>query len=192
MRSRTARFEFLEGFAPELAQSLRTAGFVEELRTPLMVCAPAGLRSPAAVPGLVIEMLTEESRIEDVQDSLTIPRRAFGSGNEEPASPEDAEDARVRFKASRRLLGRLHGEPVAVATAVAPFGGLSEIAGVAVLTEVRSRGIGAAMTAAATEASFAAGAELAFLTPGDTGAMRIYERAGFQPHETMIFAVDPE
>ena len=185
-RARTPRFEFVEGVAPELSASLRAAGFLEELRTPLMTCAPRELLAARGVTGLRIEVITEAAPIELVQNSMTIARRAFGSGSEEPASREEAEDTRRRFAESRTLVGRLDGEPIAVATAVATHDGLSEVAGVAVLAEFRRRGIGSAMTAAAAGAAFAAGAELAFLTPGDEGAERIYERAGFRRRETML------
>ena len=191
-RSRVPRFEYVEGFAPELATSLRSAGFELELRAPLMACTAGGLRRPATVSGLRFVTIDEATPLELVQDSITIARRAFGSGNEEPAKPADAEDTRRRLASGRRLVGIVDGEPVGVATAVAPLDGLSEVAGVAVLTEFRGRGIGAALTSAAAEAAFAAGAEHAVLAPGDEAAMRLYERIGFEPVETTLHYVDPD
>jgi hypothetical protein len=46
------------------------------------------------------------------------------------------------------------------------------------------------MTAAATRAAFAVGAELAVLSPGDEGAMRLYEHIGYAPVEAMLHYVD--
>jgi GNAT superfamily N-acetyltransferase len=190
-RERVPRFEYVEGFAPELALALERAGFELELRAPLMTCRPPGLRHGDDVPGLEIRAIDESSPLELIRDSITIARRAFGSDSEKAATPAEAKDHRRRFGASRTtLVGLLDGEPVAVATAVAQVDGLSEVAGVGVLERARRRGIGAAMTAAATAAAFAGGAELAVLAPGDEGAMRIYERAGFEPVETMLHYVD--
>jgi ribosomal protein S18 acetylase RimI-like enzyme len=189
-RSRIPRFEYVEGFAPELAASLLAAGFELELEAPLMGCTPDQLRRPPDVPGLRVEPLGECSPLELVQDSITVARRAFGSGNEEPATPEEGEQARRRLASDRRLVGLLDGERAAVATALAPLGGVAEVAGVGVLTEFRSRGIGASLTAAAAETAFAAGAELAVLSPGDEGAMRLYRRIGFEPLETMLHYVE--
>jgi ribosomal protein S18 acetylase RimI-like enzyme len=189
-RSRVPRLEYVEGFAPELAAALRAADFEVELEAPLMGCTPEGFRRPPDVPGLRLERLDESSAVDRVQDSITIARRAFGSGNEEPAAPEEAERARRRLATDRRLIGVLEGEPVAVATALAPLEGIAEVAGVGVLTEFRGRGIGAALTRAAAETAFAAGAEVAVLSPGDEGAMRLYRRIGFEPLEMMLHYVD--
>jgi ribosomal protein S18 acetylase RimI-like enzyme len=191
-RSRVPRLEYVEGFAPELAAALRAAGFELELQAPLMGCTPDGFRPPPEVPGLRLDRLDGSSPLDRVQDSITIARRAFGSGNEEPAAPEEAEHARRRLATDRRLIGVLDGEPVAVATALAPLEGLAEVAGVGVLTEFRGRGIGAALTAAAAETAFAAGAEVALLSPGDEGAMRLYRRIGFEPLETMVHYIDSD
>jgi ribosomal protein S18 acetylase RimI-like enzyme len=189
-RSRVPRLEYVEGFAPELAAALRAADFELELEAPLMGCTREGFRRPPDVPGLSIERLNESSAVDRVQDSITIARRAFGAGNEEPAAPGEAEQARRRLATDRRLISVLEGEPVAVATALAPLEGIAEVAGVGVLTEFRGRGIGAALTAAAAETAFAAGAEVAVLSPGDEGAMRLYRRIGFEPLETMLHYVD--
>src|SRR5262249_45030111 len=85
-RSRVPRFEYVEGFAPEFASSLRAAGFALELRAPLMACTPGRLRRPAGVAGLRIDAIDETSPLGLVQDSITITRRAFGSGDEQPAT----------------------------------------------------------------------------------------------------------
>ena len=70
--------------------------------------------------------------------------------------------------------------------------GVSEIVGVGVLAQHRRRGIAGALTAAATEQAFAAGADLAFLTPGDEGAARVYARAGFVPSVRCVHVSRPD
>jgi hypothetical protein len=43
------------------------------------------------------------------------------------------------------------------------------------------------MTSEVTQLAFAAGAEVAYLTPGDDGAFRVYERVGYRVAQTMLF-----
>jgi predicted GNAT family acetyltransferase len=50
----------------------------------------------------------------------------------------------------------------------------------------RRRGLAAAITARLTRDAFAAGVTTAFLTPGDDGAHRVYERAGFVDTTVML------
>jgi ribosomal protein S18 acetylase RimI-like enzyme len=184
-RERTPRFEYVEAFAPELAPSLEDCGFRLELRTPLMVCDRRSATAAPAVPGLRIERLRSDSPLDEVRTLITTGRRAFGVG--EPASDEDAEEDRGRLDRDISILGYLDGEPAAVAHAMAPLDSLSEVGGIGTLTEFRARGIAAAMTSAISSLAFEAGAELVYLTPGDEGAFRVYERAGYRVAETMLF-----
>jgi ribosomal protein S18 acetylase RimI-like enzyme len=186
-RGRIPRLEFVEAFAPDQAASLEAIGFALELRTPIMVCDRAGARAAPDVPGLRITRLRPDTPLDEVQTLITVGRRAFGAGNEEPASEEDAEEDRSRLDRDISILGYLDGEPAAVAQAMEPLGGLAEIGGIGTLAEFRTRGIASAMTAEVTRLAFEAGAELAYLTPGDEGAFRVYERAGYRTAEWMRF-----
>lgn len=188
-RDRVPRFELVEGFAPALPRELERAGFRLDLRSPVMTCTPDALVEPAAVPGLELRLLTRDDSIDLWQDALTVPRRAFGTGMEEPASEEDAIFARGQGERVT-VAALLGGEVVGHAVAMAPRLGLAEVAGIAVAPEFRALGIGARVTWKATAEAFAAGAAEAFLTPGDDGAKRIYERAGYRGGETMLFYVD--
>jgi predicted GNAT family acetyltransferase len=69
---------------------------------------------------------------------------------------------------------------------------VSEVAGVATAEEWRRRGLAGATTAAAARAAVAAGARLCVISPGDEGAQRVYERAGFATVATMLHWVEPE
>jgi hypothetical protein len=56
----------------------------------------------------------------------------------------------------------------------------------------RRRGLGAIATAYATQQAFEiGGANLAWLTPGDDGADRIYRRLGYTPKATAVHLGDP-
>jgi ribosomal protein S18 acetylase RimI-like enzyme len=185
-RGRLPRFEYVEGFAPDLAASLERAGFELELRAPLMTC-PASAVEPLTLPGLEIVAAAD-----DLRAYLTVGRRAFGAGDEPEATDEEVEARRAQRDVSTALLGLLDGKPVSVAAATPPRDGLSEVAGVGVLEPARRRGIGGAMTAAAARDAAAKGAELVFLAPGSDGARSVYERIGFRPAEISLYYADRE
>jgi ribosomal protein S18 acetylase RimI-like enzyme len=186
-RDRLPRFEYVAGFAPALAASLEAAGFEVELNAPLMTSPAGELVDPPAVPGLVLVPAADDPRA-----AITVGNRAFGS----PDAPE-ATEAEVDGWLGRRsaalgvsLLGLLDGEPVAIASATPPLDGLSEVTGIGVLEHARTRGIGAAMTAAAARGAAALGAELLFLSPGSDGAQSVYTRIGFRPAERSLYYID--
>ena len=104
---------------------------------------------------------------------------------------DDAEvraPARVAGEGALALLARdtATGAVVGGGVATVPADGVTEIAGIGVLDSHRRRGIAGAITSALTAAAIAAGVELAWLTPGDDGAHRVYARAGFQDKTTML------
>jgi predicted GNAT family acetyltransferase len=75
--------------------------------------------------------------------------------------------------------------------ATVPSRGVTEIAGIGVLASHRRRGIATAITARLTADAFAAGVTTAFLTPGDHGAQRVYQRAGFADATVMLHISRP-
>lgn len=70
-RHRRPRFEFIEGFAPELAFALEAQGFVQESRTHLMICTREMFRPAPDVPGLSTTKLSPDSTLSDVTDVIT-------------------------------------------------------------------------------------------------------------------------
>ena len=58
------------------------------------------------------------------------------------------------------------------------------------MAEYRRRGIAGMLTAVMTQAAFAAGVRVAFLSAADERAGRVYERVGFQPFATALAYCD--
>jgi GNAT superfamily N-acetyltransferase len=185
-RQRQPRFEFIEAFAPTLAAELEQAGFVLEGRQPLMVCTPATFAPPPRVAGLTITQIAGESPLPDALDFLNTQRQGFNPDDPAAASAEEAQRLLQATDDLISFLGRLDGQPAGVATYTLPHAGVTEIAGVATMPPLRRRGIAGALTAAAVQAAFAHGAELACLSAGDAAAGRVYQQVGFQPYATML------
>jgi ribosomal protein S18 acetylase RimI-like enzyme len=163
------RLEFVGECAPGLEAALTGAGFALEGHFPVMTLPPDELREVPAPDGVVI---ARALRATDARALLEVAAEAFG---EEP--PTEAEVAAYQ---GRGLLARADGVAAGAASRSDIAEGVSELAGIGVRARFRRRGIATALTAAVAADAFAAGAELCFLTPGDDGAERVYERAGFR------------
>jgi ribosomal protein S18 acetylase RimI-like enzyme len=165
----TPRLEFVGECAPGLEAALAEAGFELEGRYPVMTLLLVELREVPAPEGVVIARATGPV---DARAVLEVGAEAFGT---EP--PTEAEVAAYQ---GRGMLARADGVPAGAASRTDIAEGVSELAGIGVRERFRRRGIAAALTAAVAADAFAAGAELCFLTPGDDGAERVYQRAGFR------------
>ena len=178
-RDLVPRLEYLESCFPWVEESLSADGFTREGRLPVMTCAPEALARQADD----FELVLVEPRSSLVRPMLTVTGAAFGD-----PPPDDQEVAGWR---GRTIAALLDGEVVGSASWTTVLDGMSEIAGVAVAEHARRRGIGSALTVAATRRAFAAGATLALLTPGSDDSERIYERAGFRTVTTMLHLSQP-
>jgi ribosomal protein S18 acetylase RimI-like enzyme len=176
-RDRLARLEWVEEHSPWLEARARASGFREESRVPLMTCRPEEARAIAPPAGVAIEP------VGDVRALLEVQREAFG----DTRTVDDDAVARWRGIA---LLARVDGEPAGVAGITPPHDGLSEVVGIGVRARFRRRGIAAALTSAITQAAFARGVRVAFLTPGDEATGRIYARAGYARSLTVLAFAD--
>ena len=173
-RDLVPRLEYLEACFPWVEHALSQCGFTRESRLRLMTCtAVAPMEPPSDV-----ELVAVEPGSPLVRPMLTVAHEAFGE------APPDA--ANVERWAGRAVVAVKHGEVLGVASWTTVIEGMSEIVGVAVAGEARRRGIGAALTVAASRAAFADGASLAMLTPGDDRTAAVYERAGFSDATTML------
>lgn len=185
-RGRLPRFEFIEEFSPALPALLRQAGFVEEARQQLMTCTPSTYQPVPSVAGLTVLEIGPESPLADVMDFLTAQRLGFDPDSTATTDPSEAEETRTRRDGRLTLLARMNGEPVAAASATAPYDGITELVGIATSVPFRRRGIATCLTDLSLRWAFAHGVDIACLTAADRDAGRVYERVGFQPVATML------
>jgi hypothetical protein len=183
-RERLPRLEWVEEAAPRVAPALAAAGMEEELRTPLMACAPEELVDARAdVEDLSVAPVGED----ELRQTSDLQRVAFGM---EPLPADEPPASFARPAGGGAVLARAGGEPAAVAVWTRVIDGCSEVAGVATAARWRRRGLAGVVTAAAARAAFVAGARLCVLSPGDDTAQRVYARAGFRAAATMLHWAD--
>jgi GNAT superfamily N-acetyltransferase len=190
-RDRVPRLEFLPAVAPEVAAALTRGGFTVEGELAVMTCGAPDVVALPAPDGIVIETPVTD---DDMRGMRLAQHRAFGV--QEP-EVDDAEVTRQRASQDEGALAFLArdaatGAVVGGGVATVPADGVTEIAGIGVLESHRRRGIAGAITAALTTAAIAAGVELAWLTPGDDDAHRVYARAGFRDKSNMLHMVLPD
>jgi hypothetical protein len=184
-RERLPRLEWVEEAAPRVARALAAAGMVEELRTPLMACAPADLADPnAGLDDLSVAPVGDG----DLRATSDLQRVAFGL---DPLPADEPPASFARPSGGGAVLARAGGTPAAVAVWTRVIDGCSEVAGVATAERWRRRGLAGVVTAAAARAAFVAGARQCVLSPGDDTAQRVYARAGFRAAATMLHWSDP-
>jgi GNAT superfamily N-acetyltransferase len=168
-RGLVPRIEAIEPCAPWVRD---LPGFEVELEPPLMTCTqPVALTAPA-------QLVVVEPGSPLVPALLGAQMEAF---DEPPPSPEHIEAFR-----GRAVAALVDGEVVGGAAWLPVIDGMTEILGIAVREPFRRQGIAGALTAEATRRGLAEGATFALLTPGDEGAKRVYERAGYADASRMI------
>jgi GNAT superfamily N-acetyltransferase len=184
-RDRLPRLEYLPSVAPAVERALLDGGFVVEALLPGMVCLPSDLAAIDAPEGIAIAVPDADA---DWHGMTAAQHAAFGVG-EPDDDPEDPVRGRARLAGGGvTLIARDTGSGAIVGGGVAtvPADGVTEIAGIGVLESHRRRGIAGAITAELTRRAFAAGVEVAWLTPGDEGAHRVYARAGYVDATTIL------
>jgi ribosomal protein S18 acetylase RimI-like enzyme len=124
----------------------------------------------------------------DIVQAAEVGASAYGSETPHP-------DALRRLVAQGGVLGIARdsrsGRMIGAGVATPPNEGVTEIVGIGVLSDFRRRGIAGALTALLAGEAFARGASLAWLTPGDASAQRIYARAGFVPASEQLHISKP-
>ena len=178
--ARVPRLEFLEEFAPALAGELERAGFALELRAPLMTCTTARLVRPPVPAGVDVEIVDAQAPLATLDDLHALQNAAF----EVESSPDAVRDPAEHGGGAVVL--RRGDEPVAGIAWLPPHDGFAELDGLATAAAHRRQGLGALALALAADRAFAAGAEVAFLTPGGDGSRRLYERYGFRAALTIL------
>ena len=181
-RSRRPRVEYAPAAAPGLRPRLEQAGFAVEMEPPIMICTRADLQPVPLADGVELARICAHA---DLRDAARVQHEAYaehGLGDEDP----DRLFAAVAAGTVVILARDASGEAVGAGCFTPPAGGVTEVAGIGVRLAHRRLGIAAALTAALTAEAFAAGVELAFLTPGGDSARHAYERAGFRAKGTML------
>jgi GNAT superfamily N-acetyltransferase len=183
-RGRVPRLEYLQSLAPDVQSALEAGGFVVEADIPLMTCGPGDAVDLAPPEGIE---LVAPATDQEIRAGSTVANAAFGEPRE--AGPEDvARTRRLLGEGGIAVLARdaASGEAVGWGICVPPRDGATELAGIGVAASHRRRGIAGAITSRLAREAFAVGVTVAFLTPGDDGAGRVYARAGFVPHTRML------
>ena len=178
-------FEWVRELAPSMASACQAAG-LQVIDHPLLRLGR--LVPPEPPAGATTTVLTADSADTDLANALAVPPVAFGAADgsdETPPTDDIALDAiaglRRRYAEGtlRTAVARIDGTVVAVASAI-PVDGVAEVVAVATLPQARRRGLASMVTALAVEAAADLGASTIFLSAGDRGATRLYERLGFR------------
>jgi len=174
--------ELVDEANPGLAEALEANGMTIVSHPPLLVVEPDDLLSPELPAGVTAHVVGSD---EEQAEANAVSAEAYemeGAGFARHSDPVNG----------GCVLVRVDGVAVASASWTAVADGVTEVAGVGTIHTHRRRGLGAIATAYATQQAFElAGATLAWLTPGDDGADRIYRRLGFAPKATAVHLGDP-
>ncbi len=183
-RSRTPRLEYLPNLAPAVELVLVEAGFTVEGRLPVMIYDFESAAKPSANQNIELIRATTDA---DFLATLTVQHEAYGMDE----APTHDDVARLRKSVADGAIVIYArdietGEPAGAGMCVAPFEGVSEVAGIGVHSAFRRRGIAASVTARLAQEAKAVGISTIFLTPGGDEAERVYSRVGFRTISRML------
>jgi ribosomal protein S18 acetylase RimI-like enzyme len=136
----------------------------------------APVETPALPPGAELRRLATENQAEDYWKVAAVSYASLGFPPEVFAGYTD--HAGLLAENVAAFLAYLGGEPVAIAMTIVS-GGVAGIYWVGTLEQARGKGLGRAVTAAATNAGFELGADLASLQASPMGKP-IYEAMGYE------------
>jgi GNAT superfamily N-acetyltransferase len=181
-------FEWVEETTPGLVPVLRAAGLVV-LEHPLMVLE----QSLDVVPPDGVELLPLAA--DDAEDLLAGATSAVGAGfgdTDDLGEPGPVDLLRGRLRTGLvRLVGAFDETGPVGGGSHGPRGAVTELTGIAVLPRARSRGIGAAITAALVTDAAGLGVRTVFLSAGSPRVADIYARVGFVRIGTACVAEPP-
>lgn len=173
----------------DLVERLIANGFRDTGAGVIMALAdPASARLSASQPppdGVTIERLTRLDGPEVAEAASAVVEvllDAFDVDADRRSGVEAETVASLGHPSFTHYLVRLAGTPAGVARR-ATFDGASYLSSIATATWARGRGLGHLVTAVAAADSLALGTEWTYLGvfAENTGAIRVYERAGFEP-----------
>jgi ribosomal protein S18 acetylase RimI-like enzyme len=175
---RKPRLEYVTSCAPGLETSLAAAGFIVEARHTYLLCVPDTLTAPP-----MLDHVDLREPVTDVQCAALIgaQNEAFG-GNPVASEADVSRLRRMRGAGGVAVMAVTDdGTCAGGGQAVPPNDAVSEVAGIAVRTPYRRRGLAGAITAEVTRMLFSAGVEVAWLEPSGEESWRVYERVGYRP-----------
>lgn len=174
--------ELIDEASPGLAEALEANGMTIVSRPPLLVVEPGDLEEPDLPAGVTAHVVRTEAEQAEANAVSADAYEMEGAGSRLKPDPADG----------GCVLIRVDGVAAASASWTAVADGVTEVAGVGTIHSHRRRGLGAIATACATRQAFAlTDATLAWLTPGDDGADRLYRRLGYAPRATAVHLGDP-
>ncbi|MFI7212732.1 GNAT family N-acetyltransferase [Micromonospora maritima] len=175
---RKPRLEYVTSCAPGLEALLTGAGFVVEARHTYLLCVPGTLRTP---PALDHVRLHEPATDTERAALVGAQNEAFG-GDPVASGADVARLRRQQGAGGVAVMAVTDGGTCAGGGGAAPpAGGVSEVAGIAVRTPYRRRGLAGAITADVTRRLFDVGVEVAWLEASGADSWRVYERVGYRP-----------
>ena len=179
-RERLPRLEYLPSCAPLVEPALLAAGFTVENRAAVMACAAEALGAPDTPSGVVLREPADEG---EFLEAALVQCVGYG-GSADDADAVKGGTARLHATADgggfAAVAATAQGTVVGVGICTAPLDGLSELAGLAVASAFRRRGVAAALSAHLTAMALAGGCALVWLEPGDPDIQRIYARIGYR------------
>jgi len=185
-RNRRARLEFIQEYNPQLVATLRPNDFIEEARQCLMICTAEKYSPVSNTSELVVEEITEKTKVGDAQKFLAIQRKGFGGKETEAVTGIEAKHFLRMLGKGRAFVGFIEENPIAVGMFSEPHNGISELAGLATLEAYRRQGVATAITTLAVKRAFDQGVEVVFLSAADEKAGRVYQRVGFENYATVL------
>ncbi|WP_030486942.1 GNAT family N-acetyltransferase [Micromonospora chokoriensis] len=175
---RTPRLEYVTSCAPGLEAQLVAAGFVVEARHTYLLCVPGALTTPPT-----LDYLNLHEPGTDAQRAAVISTQNEAFGGDPVASKADVARLRRQQEAGGVVVMAVTDDGVCAGGggAAPPTGAVSEVAGIAVRTAYRRRGLAGAITADITRRLFTTGTEIAWLEASGEDSWRVYERVGYRP-----------
>jgi ribosomal protein S18 acetylase RimI-like enzyme len=178
LRSRRSRLEFFDALYPNLGPALETAGYVLDLRAPVMVVDP-GLFRPCLSEDAAEYHALGPSNDTLIDVFLTMQARAFhiqldlSDAGWRPTLVDGLRDGSLMAGVN------LVGDAVASGGVLLLAAGSAELAGVGTDPGHRRQGLASDACSRLLSAYFAAGHDLCWLSAGP-GAEALYARMGFE------------
>jgi len=174
-RGREPFFEFAPDLCPELPPLLESRGLQRIQQFPVMA-----LDHWTSVP-----TVARAARPDEYEEMLRQCNICFGQPAE--SDPDGAQRLAKQVESGVSLTAVMHVDDQMVSNGVA-FGSASirEVAGLCTLPEFRRQGHCTSVIHCLLNQHFAAGGQIAWLTPGDDGAEALYTKVGFVTIGTQV------